>query len=105
MSINQQVKKLSNSNDMTENFSSKKKVGKSRVGLVEKCRRGFTTLQPIPKEIYWMTQDQTQHKIANCLHHLLPITRKKRKQHTHKYTHKKKEKKSNEKKKKKKKSF
>ena len=61
------------------------------MGLVEKCRRGFTTLQPIPKEIYWMTQDQTQHKIENCLHHLLPITRKK-KTTTHTSTRKRKKK-------------
>ena len=47
---------------MTENFSSKKNWVSHVWGLVEKCRRGFTTLQPIPKEIYWMTQDQTQHK-------------------------------------------
>lgn len=90
MSINQQVKKLNNSNDMTENFSSKKKeLGKSRVGAGWKNVEGVLLLyNQYPKKSIGWRKIKHNTKIENCLHHLLLLlTRKKRKQHTHTQVH------------------
>ena len=76
----------------------KKELGKSRVGAGWKNVEGVLLLyNQYPKKSIGWRKIKHNTKIANCLHHLLPITRKKRKQHTHTSTRTRKKKKKKEK--------